>query len=181
MSAKDVIKMIEDQGVKFVDFRFTDTKGKEQHVSVPSHAIDVKKLEEGQMFDGSSIAGWKKILNSDMILMPDTETAGLDPFTEEVTLNVRCNIVDPSDMKGYVKDPRSLAARAEAYLIETGIGDTAYFGNEPELFVFESVKGDAGFGLGKAFYEITSEEAAWSSGVDIEGGNKGHRLSLIHI
>ena len=92
MSAKDVIKMIEDQGVKFVDFRFTDTKGKEQHVSVPSHTIDVEKLEEGQMFDGSSVAGWKDINDSDMILMPDTETAVLDPFTEEVTLNIRCNL-----------------------------------------------------------------------------------------
>ena len=99
MSAKDVIKKIEDQGVKFIDFRFTDTKGKEQHVSVPSHTIDVKKLEEGQMFDGSSISGWKDINDSDMILMPDTETAVLDPFTEEVTLNVRCNVIEPNDLK----------------------------------------------------------------------------------
>ena len=135
MSAKDVIKMIEDQGVKFIDFRFTDTKGKEQHVSVPSHTVDAKKIEEGQMFDGSSISGWKDINDSDMILMPDTETAILDPFTEEVTLNIRCNIVDPSDMKGYAKDPRSLAARAEAYLVETGIGDTAYFGNKPQRII----------------------------------------------
>ena len=172
MSAKNVIKMIEDQGVKFVDFRFTDTKGKEQHVSVPSHTIDAKKLEEGQMFDGSSIAGWKDIDDSDMILMPDTETAVLDPFTEEITLNVRCNVIEPNDLKPYVKDPRSLAARAEAYLIETGIADTAYFGNEPEFFVFDGVKWDAGFGLGKAFYEISSEEAAWSSGKDMDGGNR---------
>ena len=163
MSAKDVMKMIKDQDVKFIDFRFTDTIGKEQHVSVPTHTVDIEKLEDGQMFDGSSISGWKDINDSDMVLVPVTETAILDPFTEEVTLNIRCNIVDPSDMKGYVKDPRSIAARAEAYLKDSGIGDTAYFGNEPEFFVFDSVKWDAGFGLGKAFYEISSEEAAWSN------------------
>ena len=175
MSAKDVMKTIEEQSVKFIDFRFTDTKGKEQHVSVPAHTVDAAKLEEGQMFDGSSIAGWKDIHESDMILMPDCETAIIDPFTEEVTLNIRCNVVEPSDMKGYVKDPRSIAHRAEAYLKDSGIGDTAYFGNEPEFFVFESVKWDTGFGMGTAFYEISSEEAAWSSKIDIEGGNKGHR------
>ncbi len=175
MSAKDVMKMIEEQSVKFIDFRFTDTKGKEQHVSVPAHTVDAAKLEEGQMFDGSSIAGWKDIHESDMILMPDCETAIIDPFTEEVTLNIRCNVVEPSDMKGYVKDPRSIAHRAEAYLKESGIGDTANFGNEPEFFVFDSVKWDTGFGMGTAFYEISSEEAAWSSKIDIEGGNKGHR------
>ncbi len=175
MSAKDVMKTIEEQSVKFIDFRFTDTKGKEQHVSVPAHTVDAAKLEEGQMFDGSSIAGWKDIHESDMILMPDCETSIIDPFTEEVTLNIRCNVVEPSDMKGYVKDPRSIAHRAEAYLKESGIGDTAYFGNEPEFFVFDSVKWDTGFGMGTAFYEISSEEAAWSSKIDIEGGNKGHR------
>jgi len=175
MSAKDVMKTIEEQSVKFIDFRFTDTKGKEQHVSVPAHTVDAAKLEEGQMFDGSSIAGWKDIHESDMILMPDCETAIIDPFTEEVTLNIRCNVVEPSDMKGYVKDPRSIAHRAEAYLKDSGIGDTAYFGNEPEFFVFDSVKWDTGFGMGTAFYEISSEEAAWSSKIDIEGGNKGHR------
>ena len=175
MSAKDVMKTIEEQSVKFIDFRFTDTKGKEQHVSVPAHTVDAAKLDEGQMFDGSSIAGWKDIHESDMILMPDCETAIIDPFTEEVTLNIRCNVVEPSDMKGYVKDPRSIAHRAEAYLKDSGIGDTAYFGNEPEFFVFDSVKWDTGFGMGTAFYEISSEEAAWSSKIDIEGGNKGHR------
>ena len=175
MSAKDVMKTIEEQSVKFIDFRFTDTKGKEQHVSVPAHTVDAAKLEEGQMFDGSSISGWKDIHESDMILMPDCETAIIDPFTEEVTLNIRCNVVEPSDMKGYVKDPRSIAHRAEAYLKDSSIGDTAYFGNEPEFFVFDSVKWDTGFGMGTAFYEISSEEAAWSSKIDIEGGNKGHR------
>jgi glutamine synthetase len=178
MSAKNVMKMIEDHNVKFIDFRFTDTIGKEQHTSVPAHSVNEEKLEEGQMFDGSSIAGWKPINDSDMIMMPVTETAILDPFTEEVTLNIRCNIIEPANMQGYEKDPRSLASRAEAYLIETGVGDTAYFGNEPEFFVFDSVKWDTGFGMGKAFYEINSEEAAWSSGHDFEGGNKGHRPGI---
>ncbi len=175
MSAQDVMKIIKDNEVKFVDFRFTDTKGKEQHVSVPAHTIDAEKLEEGQMFDGSSIAGWKPINESDMIMKPDTTTAILDPFTEESTLNITCDIIESNDMQGYEKDPRSIAKRAEAYLNETGIGDTAYFGNEPEFFVFDSVKWDTGFGLGKAFYEIHSEEADWESGTDLEGGNRGHR------
>ena len=175
MSVKDVMQMIKDNDVRFVDFRFTDTKGKEQHVSVPAHTIDADKLAEGQMFDGSSIAGWKDINESDMILMPDTDACVMDPFTEEPTLIVRCDIIEPADMSGYEKDPRSIAKRAEAYLSETGIGDTAFFGNEPEFFVFDSVKWDTGFGLGKAFYEIHSEEADWESGTDLEGGNKGHR------
>jgi glutamine synthetase len=175
MSAKNVMKMIGDNEVKFIDFRFTDTIGKEQHVSVPAHTINAEKLEEGQMFDGSSIAGWKPINESDMIMKPDTATAVLDPFTEESTLNITCDIIESNDMKGYEKDPRSIAKRAEDYLNETGIGDTAYFGNEPEFFVFDSVKWDTGFGLGKAFYEINSEEADWESGSDFEGGNKGHR------
>ncbi|MEL0271237.1 MAG: glutamine synthetase beta-grasp domain-containing protein, partial [Gammaproteobacteria bacterium] len=175
MSAKDVMKMIKDNEVTFIDFRFTDTKGKEQHVSVPAHTVDEEKLKEGQMFDGSSIAGWKHINESDMILMPDLDACVMDPFTEESTLIVRCDIVEPSDMSGYEKDPRSIAKRAEQYLNDSGIGDTAYFGNEPEFFVFDSVKWDTGHGMGKAFFEIKSEEADWESGDDFEGGNKGHR------
>lgn len=175
MSAQDVMNTIKENEVKFVDFRFTDTNGKEQHVSVPSHTIDEDKLKEGQMFDGSSIAGWKPINESDMILQPDLSTAVIDPFTEESTLNITCDIIEPTDMSGYEKDPRSIAKRAEKYMQESGIGDTAYFGNEPEFFVFDSVKWDTGFGLGKAFYEIKSEEADWESGNDFEGGNKGHR------
>jgi glutamine synthetase len=175
MSAENVMKMIKDNEVKFIDFRFTDTIGKEQHVSVPAHTINAEKLEEGQMFDGSSIAGWKPINESDMIMKPDTDTAVMDPFTEVATLNMTCDIIESNDMQGYEKDPRSIAKRAEAYLKDTGIGDTAYFGNEPEFFIFDSVKWDTGFGLGKAFYEIRSEEADWESGSDLEGGNKGHR------
>lgn len=175
MSTKNVIKMIKDNSVVFIDFRFTDSKGKEQHVSVPAHTLDADKLKDGQMFDGSSIAGWKGINDSDMILQPDLTTAVLDPFTEEATLIIRCDIVEPNDMQGYDKDPRSIAKKAEKYLQKSGIGDAAYFGNEPEFFVFDSVKWDSGHGMGKAFYEIHSEEAAWESGEDFEDGNKGHR------
>ena len=173
MSASHVLNMIRENEVKFVDFRFTDTQGKEQHVSVPANTIDEGELEDGKMFDGSSIAGWKGINASDMILMPDTESAVLDPFCEEVTMNVRCDIIEPHDMKGYNRDPRSIAKRAEAYLNSTGIGDTAYFGPENEFFVFDSVKWDVS--MGHVSYTVGSEEAAWSSGEHFEGGNMGHR------
>ncbi|HUW75463.1 MAG TPA: glutamine synthetase beta-grasp domain-containing protein, partial [Gallionella sp.] len=134
MSATDVLKMIKDHEVKFVDFRFTDTRGKEQHVGVPAKHVGMDKFEEGHAFDGSSIAGWKGIQASDMLLMPDPETAFLDPFMDENTLVVTCDVVEPTDGKGYDRDPRSIARRAEAYLKSSGIGDTAYFGPEPEFF-----------------------------------------------
>jgi len=133
---QEVMKMVSDNEVKFVDFRFTDTRGKEQHVSVPVSAFSEDKFESGHAFDGSSIAGWKGIEASDMLLMPDANTAVLDPFREESTLNLTCDVVEPSDGKGYDRDPRSIAKRAEAYLKSTGVGDTAYFGPEPEFFIF---------------------------------------------
>src|SRR5690606_24110706 len=120
-TAADVLKFIEEKEVKYVDLRFTDTKGKEQHVTVPTRVVDDAFFEDGKGFDGSSIAGWKGIQESDMILMPDPSTAILDPFFEETTLNLRCDIVEPSTMQGYERDPRSLAKRAEAYLKSTGI------------------------------------------------------------
>jgi len=126
-SAKDVMKKIADNEVKFVDFRFTDTRGKEQHVSVPISHFDEDKFTHGHAFDGSSIAGWKGIEASDMLLMPDPATANIDPFREESTLILSCDVIEPSDGKGYDRDPRPLAKRAEAYLKSTGIGDTAYF------------------------------------------------------
>jgi glutamine synthetase len=128
MSASDVLSMISEKDVKFVDYRFTDTHGKEQHVSVPSHTVDEGTFEDGKMFDGSSIAGWKGINESDMILMPDPSTAVMDPFSDENTLIIRCNILEPATGQGYERDPRSLAQRAEAYMKSTGIADTAYFG-----------------------------------------------------
>ena len=173
MAVADVLKSIKDNEVKFVDLRFTDTRGKEQHVSVPAKMFDEGKFTEGHAFDGSSIAGWKGIQASDMLLMPDPDTVRLDPFTDETTLIITCDVIEPSDGKGYDRDPRSLAKRAEAYLKSTGLGDTAYFGPEPEFFIFDSVTWNVD--MSGCFVKITSEEAPWSSGLELEGGNLGHR------
>jgi glutamine synthetase len=172
-TGKDVIDLIAKEGVKFVDFRFTDTRGKEQHVSVPAHTIDAELFEDGKMFDGSSIAGWKGINESDMILMPDAGTAVIDPFFEETTLNLRCDVIEPSTMQGYGRDPRSLAKRAEAYLKSTGIADTAYFGPENEFFIFDDIRWGAD--ISGCFYKIDSQEAGWNSERAYEDGNFGHR------
>ncbi len=171
-----VLKMIKDNGVKFVDFRFTDTHGKEQHVSVPSHTIDADLFTEGKMFDGSSIAGWKGINESDMILMPDPDTAVMDPFTDEPTLILVCDVIEPTTGQGYERDPRSVAKRAEAYLKSTGIADTAFFGPEPEFFVFDDVRWGAT--MSGAFYKVDSDEAEWNSEKVYEDGNIGHRPGL---
>ena len=154
MTASNVLKLIKDKEVEYVDLRFTDPRGKLQHLTMDATVVDEGMLNDGVFFDGSSIAGWKAINESDMILMPDDETAVVDPFTEETTVNLRCDILEPSTLQGYERDPRSLGKRAEAYLSSTSIGDTAYFGNEPEFFVFDSVKWDTGHGMGKAFFEI---------------------------
>ncbi len=173
MAIADVLKMIKDNDVKFVDLRFTDTRGKEQHVSIPAHVVDENWFETGHAFDGSSIAGWKGIQASDMQLMADPDTANMDPFFDESTLIMSCDVVEPSDGKGYDRCPRSIAKRAEAYLKSTGIGDTAYFGPEPEFFIFDSVTWHAD--MSGASVKIESEEAAWSSSEKFEGGNVGHR------
>ena len=130
MTAADVMALIAEAEVKFVDLRFTDSIGKEQHVTVPAHTIDDDMFEDGKMFDGSSISGWKGINESDMILMPDPDTAVVDIFPDEPTLNLRCDVVEPATMQGYDRCPRSLAQRAEAYLQSTGVADAAYFGPE---------------------------------------------------
>ncbi len=172
MSEK-TLKLIKDNEARWVDMRFTDTKGKEQHVTIPVHHVGDNFFTEGKMFDGSSIAGWKGINESDMILMPDDEVSVMDPFAEEPTVIVRCNIVEPSTGLGYERDPRSIAKRAEDYLKSTGLGDIAIFGPEPEFFIFDDVKW--GCSMGAAFHKISSEEAAWSSGDAFDGGNLGHR------
>ena len=173
MSAANVLKMIKDQDIQFVDFRFTDTKGKEQHVSVPAAMADEDLFDEGKMFDGSSIAGWKGIQESDMILMPDANSAVIDPFLQDTTLLLRCDVIEPTTMQGYDRDPRTIAKRGEAYLKSTGIGDAAYFGPEAEFFIFDSVRWSND--ISGAAYEIESKEAAWSSDRDYEEGNIGHR------
>jgi hypothetical protein len=167
------MQMLKENEVKFVDLRFADTRGKEQHVTVPISHFDDDKFESGHAFDGSSIAGWKGIEASDMLLIPDPSTANLDPFMEETTVFMQCDVIEPSDGKGYDRDPRSIAKRAEAYLKSSGIGDTAFFGPEPEFFIFDSVKWRVD--MSGSMVKINSEEAAWSSDQDFEGGNSGHR------
>lgn len=173
MSASNVMQMIKDNDVKFVDFRFVDTRGKEQHVTYPARCIEEDTFTSGTMFDGSSISGWKGINESDMILMPDASSAVMDPFFEEATLIVRCDIVEPSTMQGYERDPRSVAKRAEAYLKSTGIADTAFFGPEPEFFIFDDVRWGAD--MSGCFLKIDSQEAGWNSEKVYENGNFGHR------
>src|SRR5678809_1076258 len=169
-TAADVLKLIKDKEVKFVDLRFTDTRGKEQHVSVPAKAFDGDKFEAGHAFDGSSIAGWKGIQASDMLLMPDPATARLDPFLDETTLLITCDVIEPADGKGYERDPRSLAKGAESYLKSTGLGDVSYFGPEPEFFIFDAVEWSVD--MSGSYCKIFSSEASWSS---------ADKLSLIHI
>jgi len=173
MSVESVLALISESEAKFVDLRFTDTKGKEQHVTIPAKLVDEEFFEEGKMFDGSSIAGWKHINESDMILMPDASTAVVDPFAEEVQVNIRCDIVDPATMEGYDRDPRSVAKRAEEYLKSTGIGDTVLMGPEPEFFLFDDVRFHTD--MSGSFYKIDAAEAKWNSGKDFEGGNLAHR------
>ena len=172
----DVMSMVKDSEAKFVDFRFTDTRGKEQHVTVPISAFDEDKFSSGHAFDGSSIAGWKGIEASDMLLMPDPNTANIDPFYEESTLILTCDVLEPGDGKPYERDPRSLAKRAEAYMKASGLCDAAYFGPEPEFFVFDSVRWNVD--MSGSFCKIESEEAAWNTGKEYEHGNTGYRPTV---
>ena len=167
------LDLIQATEALYVDLRFTDTLGKEQHVTLPASCVDEDFMTEGKMFDGSSIQGWKGINESDMILMPDDSTAVLDPFMADVTVNLRCNIVEPATMQGYERDPRSVAMRAENYLKSTGIGDSVIFGPEPEFFVFDDVKWKVK--MSGAGYQIDAEEADWNSDKEYEMGNTGHR------
>jgi glutamine synthetase len=167
---------MKDEDVKFVDFRFTDSRGKEQHVSYPAHSVDEDTFSEGVMFDGSSVAGWKGINESDMILMPDATTGIMDPFLDDSTLIIRCDIVEPATMQGYERDPRSVAKRAEAYLASTGIGDEAFFGPEPEFFILDDVRW--GSDISGSFYKVDSDESSWNTEKTFADGNKGHRPSI---
>ncbi len=171
--SKKTLKLIKENEARWVDLRFTDTHGKEHHVTVPSKEVTEGFFDGGKMFDGSSIAGWKGINNSDMVLVPDDSTSVMDPFTDDATVILRCAVAEPATMQGYDRDPRSIALRAEDYLKATGIGDTAYFGPEPEFFVFDDIKWHvdmSGCGV-----KIHSDEAAWSSNHTFEDGNTGHR------
>ena len=176
MKPAEVLNLIKENEVKFVDFRFTDTKGKEQHVTVPSHTVDEDLFEDGKMFDGSSISGWKGINESDMILMPDPDSAVLDIFTDDATINIRCDVVEPSTGEAYNRDPRSLAKRAEEYLQSTGIADQAFFGPENEFFVFDDVRYN--HDVHQTFYKVDSSEGSWNTGTDMPESNIGHRPGI---
>ncbi len=173
MSINNVLKQIEKDNVKFIDLRFTDTRGKEQHVTVPASVVNEKWFKEGKYFDGSSISGWKPINNSDTILLPDPTTAMLDPFCDDVTMLIRCDVIDPATNEAYVRDPRAVAKRAEKYLQSTGIADACYFGPEPEFFIFDDVRWQVA--INGASYAVDSEEAAWNSNTEFAEGNLGHR------
>ena len=175
-TSADVLKMLKESDAKFVDLRFADTKGKEQHVTVPASTIDDDFFSEGKMFDGSSIAGWKGINESDMILMPDPETAVSDIFTDDGTVNIRCDVYEPSTMQGYNRCPRMTARRAEEYLKSTGIADEAYFGPENEFFIFDDVK--VNNDVHTCMYKVDSVEGAWNSDAEHHDGNIGHRPGI---
>jgi glutamine synthetase len=176
MSVDRVFEIIKEKEIQFVDLRFADTRGKEQHLTIPAHVVDEEMFETGKMFDGSSIAGWKGIQESDMVLMPDPDTAMVDPFFETPTLILRCDILEPSTMEPYSRCPRSVAKRAEVYLKSTGIADTALFGPENEFFVFDDVRWAAD--IHRCFYQVDSEEATWNTEKVYEGGNIGHRPGI---
>src|SRR5438445_2534670 len=176
MAVTDVFKTIKENEVKFVDLRFTDTKGKEQHVTVPVKAFGEDKFKDGHFFDGSSIAGWKGIEASDMLLMPDPDSMRMDPFYDEPTIVLSCDVLEPTTGKGYERDPRTIAKRAEAYLKSSGLGDVAYFGPEPEFFIFDAVEWKVD--MSGCSVKIKSEEAPWSTGIDYESGNMAHRAPV---
>jgi glutamine synthetase len=171
--ADDILKRIKDEEIELVDLRFTDTRGKLQHVTFDSTMIDEDFLEDGTMFDGSSISGWKAINESDMTLMPDTSYAPIDPFFQNKTMFMFCDVLDPMSGESYNRDPRTTAKKAEAYLKASGAGDTVYIGPEAEFFVFDDVRWKTG--QNATGYEIDSEEGPWNSGTMFEGGNLGHR------
>jgi glutamine synthetase len=173
MSKDAGLKMIADEDVAYVDIRFTDPRGKLQHVTVIAALVDEDFLEEGFMFDGSSVAGWKSIEASDMKLIPDTESVYLDPFYAEKTIVLHCSVVEPDTGEAYNRCPRQTAAKAEAYLKSSGIGDTAYFGPEAEFFLFDDVK--YAVTPNKVSYEVDADHAAWNTDVEFEMGNLGHR------
>lgn len=168
-----ILDAIKEHDAKFVDFRFTDTRGQSHHITIPSSVVDEDILKYGKMFDGSSIQQWQKIQESDLALIPDEDTVLLDPFMQENTLIVQCDVVDPSTMEGYERDPRFIAHKAEVYLKSTGIADVALFGPEPEFFVFDNVSWDTK--INETFYRIDADEGHWNSA---RKENTGHRPTI---
>jgi glutamine synthetase len=171
-NADEVLRYIKDENVKFVDVRFTDLPGVQQHFNVPAQSVGEDFFTEGQMFDGSSIRGFQAINESDMKLIPDVTSAFVDPFRAEKTIAVNFSIVDPYTNEPYSRDPRQVAAKAEAYLTSTGIPDTAFFAPEAEFYIFDDVRFETK--QQASYYYIDSIEAAWNTGRVEEGGNRGH-------
>lgn len=174
-SPKDVLQMIKEKSVKFVDFRFMDFPGLQQHYTFPACEIDESTFEEGKGFDGSSIRGWQSINESDMLVMPDPRTATMDPFSDIATLILYCNILDPITKERYSRDPRNIAQKAENYLLSTGLADTCFVGPEAEFFIFDDIRYDQNASCG--YYFIDSDEAIWNSGRE-EKPNLGYKLRL---
>ena len=172
-TAKDVIALAKEQGAEIVDFRFTDLPGQVQHLSVPAHELTEAKLTDGQPFDGSSIRGFQEIQESDMLLMPDPDSAYMDPFTKHPTLNITCFVKDPVTGEDYSRDPRNIAKKAELYLKQTGIADRSYWGPEAEFYIFDSIRYDQSQFEG--YYHIGSVAGAWATGHEEEGGNLGYK------
>ncbi len=171
--SQDVLKLMQEKDVEFVDLRFTDPRGKMQHVTFDKSMVTDDFFADGAMFDGSSIAGWKAINESDMTLMPDPATAIIDPFYQQTTLSIFCDILDPMTGQAYNRDPRSTAKTAEAYLKASGIGSEAFFGPEAEFFVFDDVRWNTE--PHKTGYEFDSTELPANTGREYEMGNMGHR------
>ncbi len=176
MSYENVQKLIATHNIEFIDLRFADMRGVQHHVSYPASIVEPSLFEEGKMFDGSSITGWKGINDSDMVLLPDPATAFVDPFYADPTLVMTCDVLEPSTMQGYSRCPRGVAHRAEAYLKASGIADAAFFGPEPEFFIFDGVRWANE--MGNTFFKIESEEAAWSSAKKYDGANSGYRPTV---
>ena len=173
---KSVLKSLKEDDIAYVDLRFTDPRGKMQHVSIVSELVDEDFLEEGFMFDGSSISGWKSIEASDMKLMPDVSTAYVDPFYAEKTLCLHCSVLEPDTNEPYNRDPRGTAEKAEAYLKASGIGDVSYFGPEAEFFLFDDVRFSTS--MNKVSYQIDASDASWNTDAEFEMGNMGHRPGI---
>jgi glutamine synthetase len=175
-TGNDILKRIKDEGIKYVDLRFTDPRGKLQHVTFDQTMIDEDIFEEGTMFDGSSIAGWKAINESDMVLMPDPNSAYMDPFFGASTLAINCDVLEPLTYQPYNRDPRTTAKKAEAYVKSSGLGDSVYFGPEPEFFIFDDVKySNTTYKVG---FEVDSSELPTNNDTDYEMGNHGHHIGL---
>src|SRR6476661_6923998 len=172
-TAADIHKLIKEKEVKYVDIRFTDPRGKWQHVTFDLMMVDEDFLDHGTMFDGSSISGWKAINESDMLLKPDLDTAVIDPFFAQTTLILICDVLEPTTNQNYARCPRSIAKAAEAFVNSSGIGDTTYFGPEAEFFIFDDVRFDVG--MNKAFYYLDSKEGSYNTGTEYPEGNLGHR------